>query len=135
MHLPNERSSHPLVPPQITPFDFGDEPANVGEVSMVSCMVARGDLPMDIFWSLNGMPIVSGEHSFTVSRMNARTSSLNIDQLDDRHRGQYRCRVRNAAGSDEQQSELRVNGDCHDIKSSFYVYVSLLLSIIKSHPK
>lgn len=119
-----QMSLHPIiatsVPPQITPFDFGDEPANVGEVSMISCMVTRGDLPLDIFWSLNGMPIVSGDHGMTVSRMNARTSSLNIDPLDGNHRGVYRCRVRNAAGTTDESSELRVNGYCINLRSLLF---------------
>lgn len=77
---------------------------------MVSCMVARGDLPLDIFWSLNSVPIISGEHSITVSRMNTRTSVLNIESLDGRHRGVYKCSVQNGAGSTEHHSELQVNG-------------------------
>lgn len=73
-------------------------------------MVAKGDLPLDIFWSLNSEPIVSGEYSFTVSRLNARTSSLNIEYLDGKHRGNYRCMAQNVAGSAEHYSELHVNG-------------------------
>lgn len=73
-------------------------------------MISKGDLPIDIFWSLNSEPIVSGEHSFTISRMNARTSALNIESLDGRHRGVYRCRAQNSAGSAEHSSELHVNG-------------------------
>lgn len=98
------------VPPQIAPFDFGDEPANVGEVAMISCMVAKGDVPLDIFWSLNSMPIVTGHHSFSITRLNARTSALNIESLDAIHRGIYKCIARNNAGHTEHHSELQVNG-------------------------
>lgn len=100
-----------IVAPQIAPFDFGDEAANVGEVAGVQCMVAKGDLPLDIFWSLNSVPIVSGERSFLISRLNARTSALNIDSLDAKHRGVYQCIARNRAGFSEHQSELHVNGN------------------------
>lgn len=77
---------------------------------MISCMVAKGDLPLDLFWSLNGVPIITGQHSSTISRMNARTSALSIDALDAKHRGVYKCIARNQAGHAEHQSELQVNG-------------------------
>lgn len=76
----------------------------------VQCMVIKGDLPLDIFWSLNAIPIVTGQHSFTISRMNSRTSALNIESLDAKHRGVYQCIARNKAGFSEHQSELQVNG-------------------------
>lgn len=98
------------VPPQIVPFDFGTEPANVGEMTTLSCLVAKGDLPMDIFWSLNTMPILHGQHSFTVTRLNARTSALSVDSLDAQHRGVYKCMARNGAGQTEHHSALEVNG-------------------------
>lgn len=115
VHFKNYNHTFPFkslhtVPPSITPFDFGIEPANVGEVAMVSCMVAKGDLPLDIFWSLNSIPIVSGHHSFSVTRLNARTSALSIDSLDAQHRGLYKCMARNGAGHADIQSELAVNG-------------------------
>lgn len=73
-------------------------------------MVAKGDLPLDIFWSLNSVPIVTGTHSFTISRMNARTSALTVEALDAKHRGSYRCMAQNGAGMAEHYAELRVNG-------------------------
>lgn len=100
----------PKVPPQITPFEFGEDPANTGETSTVSCLIAKGDLPLDIFWSLNSIPIVSGEHSVSVLRLNARTSILSVDSLSAKHRGTYKCIARNEAGQTEHHSELRVNG-------------------------
>lgn len=78
----------------------------------VQCMAAKGDLPIDIFWTLNGVPIVSGDtqQGFMVMRMNARTSALNIETLDAHHRGLYQCVARNKAGFFEVHAELRVNG-------------------------
>lgn len=98
------------VPPQINHFEFDEEPANVGEVASITCSVARGDLPLDIFWSLNGIPVVSGEHSVNVIRPNARTSMLSVDWLDAQHRGTFRCMARNGAGQAEQLAMLQVNG-------------------------
>ncbi|XP_036333519.1 Down syndrome cell adhesion molecule-like protein Dscam2 isoform X27 [Rhagoletis pomonella] len=98
-----------MVPPQIQPFDFGEEPANTGEIAGVFCMIPKGDLPMEIRWTLNSAPIITGEHGFTLSRMNPRTSSLNIDSLEARHRGVYKCIALNKAGSAEFSAELHVN--------------------------
>lgn len=72
--------------------------------------MARGDLPIDIFWSLNSEPIISGENSFTITRMNVKTSSLNIESLESKHRGTYSCIARNKAGFTEFHTELQVNG-------------------------
>ena len=76
----------------------------------VQCMASKGDLPLDIFWSLNSVPIVTGQNSFTVTRLNVRTSALNIESLDGYHRGLYKCIIRNAAGFSESHSQLHVNG-------------------------
>lgn len=100
------------VPPQIQPFDFGSEPANTGEIAGVFCMVPKGDLPMEMRWTLNSAPIITGEHSFSLSRLNPRTSSLSIDALEARHRGIYKCIAANKAGSAEYSAELHVNGLC-----------------------
>lgn len=73
-------------------------------------MVAKGDLPLDIFWSLNSLPIISGQHSISITRLNARTSVLSADSLDAQHRGVYKCMAHNQAGRNDFQSELAVNG-------------------------
>lgn len=79
-------------------------------MATVTCLVAKGDLPVDIFWSLNSIPIVNGMHSISVTRLNARTSALSIDALDAQHRGQYKCMSRNGAGDADQTAWLDVNG-------------------------
>lgn len=56
------------------------------------------------------MPIVSGENSFTITRMNVKTSSLNIESLEAKHRGNYSCIARNKAGFTEFHTHLQVNG-------------------------
>lgn len=79
-------------------------------MTTVSCLVAKGDVPLDIFWSLNGIPIVTGQHGISISRMNARTSFLSVDALDAEHGGTYRCMARNVAGHANLEAVLRVNG-------------------------
>lgn len=92
------------------PFAFGDEPLNRGESVGLQCMVNKGDLPVDIIWTINSSPIVSGQNSFTIMKMNSRTSSLNIEYLDAIHRGIYKCVANNKAGSTDLAAKLEVNG-------------------------
>ena len=98
------------MPPQISPFDFGEEALNRGEIASVTCMVPKGDLPLDIYWSLNSAFIVNGEHGFNIFKMNKRTSVLNIDSLEAYHRGTYKCIANNSAGYAEYTAVLEVNG-------------------------
>lgn len=91
-------------------FDFGDEPINMGETVGIQCIVNKGDLPIDIHWILNSVPITSGQNGITIMKMNQRTSSLNINSVDGIHRGLFKCFVSNAAGTAEHSAELRVIG-------------------------
>lgn len=92
------------------PFSFGDTPINTGEVIGVQCMVNKGDLPINITWFLNGDRLINNDNFVTISRLNSRTSSLNIDILNDRHRGDYKCVARNNAGQVEHETTLFING-------------------------
>lgn len=82
----------------------------------VQCMASKGDLPIDIFWSLNSVPIVSGEQGFNVLRTNSRTSALSVEYLDGHHRGMYQCVARNKAGFFVVHAELMVNGEDRDFE-------------------
>lgn len=110
-----------LVAPQISPFSFGDEPLNRGEVASVTCVVPKGDLPLDIYWTLNSALIVNGELGFTLVRLNKRTSSLNVDSLEAIHRGSFKCIANNSAGYAEYVAILEVNG------SSLIIVVDIFL--------
>lgn len=92
------------------PFAFGDEPSNTGDSIGIQCMVNKGDLPIDFRWTLNGSPIISGENSLTLTKLNSRTSTLNVEYLDGIHRGIYKCVASNRAGSTEFMSNLEING-------------------------
>lgn len=91
-------------------FSFGDEALNFGEMAGAQCMVTKGDLPLNIRWTLNSAPIINGEEGFTLMRMNPRTSSLSINTLEAKHRGIYKCIANNKAGFTEYSAELHVNG-------------------------
>lgn len=92
------------------PFVFGDEPSNTDDSIGVQCMANKGDLPIEIRWIINSSPIISGENGITITKLNARTSTLNINSLDGIHRGVYKCIAINAAGTSEYSATLEVNG-------------------------
>lgn len=92
------------------PFSFGDETYNNGDSIGIQCMANKGDLPIEIRWTLNLFPINSGKSELTIVTLNARTSSLSINSLDAVHRGTYKCIASNKAGTAEYSAELRVNG-------------------------
>ncbi|EFN60720.1 Down syndrome cell adhesion molecule-like protein 1 [Camponotus floridanus] len=107
------------VAPQIAPFTFGDEAANAGEMATVQCAVIKGDLPIDIIWSLNGRVIDTAngafdEHNYDnsdimISRSSKRASTLTIESVAARHAGEYSCTASNMAGTATHSSVLSVN--------------------------
>lgn len=72
-------------------------------------MVMKGDLPIEISWSLNGQPIGQAE-GITVLKVSPRLSSLSIESISYRHRGEFKCMARNKGGHAEFATELKVNG-------------------------
>ena len=92
------------------PFSFGDESFNTGDSIGVQCMIVKGDVPLDIKWTLNDMPIQAEEDGITITKLSIKTSVLNIGSVEQEHRGVFKCLAENAAGIAEQMSELKVNG-------------------------
>lgn len=72
-------------------------------------MIVKGDLPMNIHWTLNDNAIISGIHGFSIINL-SKKSILDISSLDEIHRGIYKCIAENVAGISEYTSELLVNG-------------------------
>ncbi|XP_046866022.1 Down syndrome cell adhesion molecule-like protein Dscam2 isoform X37 [Drosophila willistoni] len=98
-----------MVPPQVMPFVFGDEPSNYGDSTAVQCMVYKGDTPLQLHWTLNGQPITNENVGIRIIKMSPKLSSLSIDSISGHHRGLFKCIATNAAGSAEQNAELIVN--------------------------
>lgn len=92
------------------PFTFGEESFNTGDTAGVTCLIQKGDLPINIKWTLNNEPIVHGENGITINKISAKTSILNIASVEKEHRGIIKCIAENMAASDHYSSELHVNG-------------------------
>ncbi|XP_053612853.1 cell adhesion molecule Dscam1 isoform X38 [Plodia interpunctella] len=99
-----------MVPPQISPFEFGDEPANAGDTASVQCVMNKGDLPANFSWSLNGKKISKvNTLGIAIGSMSRKMSILNIDSVNGTHRGVYACHVENYAGQVNHSAVLEVN--------------------------
>lgn len=99
------------MPPQLLPFEFGDEPANAGDMASLTCAVSKGDQPLNITWVLNGQVIPKNNNmGIVLTVINKKTSILNIDSVSGIHRGTYLCVATNMAGSANHSAVLEVNG-------------------------
>lgn len=112
------------VPPHVTPFEFTDSPVNSGYVASVTCIVSKGDYPVDFAWFLNNRTVkdIAG---ISIVRTNKRISQLNIESVDAEHAGEYTCLAKNSAGSVKYSTSLLVNGI--NFYSNFYAVIFLLL--------
>ncbi|XP_058830694.1 cell adhesion molecule Dscam2 isoform X40 [Topomyia yanbarensis] len=97
-----------MVPPQIVPFDFGEESVFAMDMVSATCTVNKGDLPIEVTWLLNGERIYSND-GISVSRPNQRLSTLSIESVRGRHSGNYTCVAKNHAGNVDYSSPLLVN--------------------------
>lgn len=107
--FPNPKHHKISVLPQITPFNFGDDPLNPGDTASVQCTITKGDIPLNIRWYLNGK-LVDNFGGISTNRISKRISSLSIDSVQDIHMGDYTCRAKNPAGSADYTTRLVVNG-------------------------
>lgn len=98
------------VAPQIGSFSFGDEPLNAGETASLTCIVAKGDFPLEITWMFNAAPIDPNVNEVIVSDTGKRTKQLTIDSVNAKHAGEYACVASNVAGSTTRSAALVVNG-------------------------
>lgn len=98
------------VPPKITPFSFGEDPMNNGELIMVSCAITGGDLPVEIEWLFNGKPMNFNRNGVNIKKLGERVLTLMIESVSATHIGNYTCRISNKAGISEHNESLYVNG-------------------------
>jgi len=99
------------VAPQIAPFSISEEPANWGEQVSAMCSILKGDLPIEIRWSLNGEIITRLNHpDVIITNTGKKTSVLTIESVTARHAGEYSCVASNLVGSVSRSAVLSVNG-------------------------
>ena len=97
------------VLPTIFPFDFGEDPVDSLDTVSVSCVVSKGDTPIEIQWHFNGRKIHSND-GILISKASQKNSILTIESARARHAGNYTCLAKNKAGQTEHSSELKVIG-------------------------
>lgn len=105
------------VLPQINPFSFGDDEMNLDDAVSAVCTVTKGDLPIDIWWTLSETDrqetrnLSKGDDGIIITRNSQKNSLLNIDAVKSRHRGLYTCHAKNRAGISKHSTFLLINGE------------------------
>lgn len=114
------------------PFEFGEEPANAGDMASISCAVSKGDQPLNISWIFNGQLLKpKNDLGIVLTSINKKTSILNIDSVSGVHRGTYYCVATNRAGSTNHSAVLEVNGTLlNNHRLAFYVFSQYLFKIL-----
>lgn len=97
------------------PFDFGNEQINVDDWVSATCIINKGDLPVDINWFMtddfgNERKLITND-GIVITSTNQRTSMLTIEAVKPRHRATYACIAKNKAGISQLSAQLTINGD------------------------
>lgn len=103
------------VLPTIVPFSFGEEEINLDETVLAACAVSKGDLPLSIFWRFteegtNFTYNLTTNDGLMINRNGQKVSTLIIDVVKARHRGNYTCVVSNKGGIVQHSAYLKMNG-------------------------
>lgn len=98
------------VPPKIVPFTFQDEHIVEGSLARVSCIVSRGDLPLNLHWERNGIKIEPGLMGIEIKSFDEHSAILSIAEVSSEHNGLYTCIAKNDAGSARHSAQLLVKG-------------------------
>lgn len=117
-----------LVPPEISPFEFNDNPIDAGDFTSISCIISKGDFPLGISWKHNNYTI-SPVDGITVTRTSKRLSQLTIDSVQASHMGEYTCYAKNKAGQSSHTAVLNVNGIFKALVVDTYTILSFTNSI------
>ncbi|XP_043478452.1 Down syndrome cell adhesion molecule-like protein Dscam2 isoform X42 [Leptopilina heterotoma] len=96
-----------MVAPQISPFAFGEEPVNAGEMASAQCAV-KGDLPLEVTWMFDGH-LITDQSDIVIIDNGRRHKLLTIEAVAARHAGEYTCVASNIAGSVSRTAMLDIN--------------------------
>lgn len=95
--------------PRIDPFTFGESAIHSGQTIQVTCLVSEGDLPLNITWTFNSVPLDS-QSSVNPLRAGKKASLLLFDSVSEDQAGNYTCIAKNQAGSVSHSTTLNVYG-------------------------
>lgn len=94
--------------PKLLPFSFPSE-VKAGEVIQASCIVNKGDEPINLIWYKDERPLVTSEN-FMISNVGSKVSNLVLLDVSADHSGTYTCQAFNAVGTSKFSSKLKVKG-------------------------
>lgn len=99
-----------LVPvkPVLQPFAF-PKVIQEGMKVVVTCSVADGDAPFEVFWLRNGRALP--EDSVRVQKYTDDFATLTIEKASPRHNGDYTCAAKNGVAEVNYTSTLTVHGE------------------------
>ena len=96
--------------PSINPFEFEEEIFS-GSDAQLTCYVSRGDQPLSVWWTLNGVQLTSNVTTgVSVVNVGTKTSLLTLTGVDHHSNGEYRCFAENPAGLTSYSANLTVYG-------------------------
>ena len=103
-------SSSNAVPPDLLPISFGRDVLSQGAFAQASCIVRKGDEPLEFSWTFNGMNI-SSDLGIVTTSIGTRASMLLISSVGPHHQGTYSCTAKNLGGLRSSSVELKVNNN------------------------
>lgn len=81
--------------------------------TQATCFIQEGDLPIDIQWHKNGLPL-DLSNKIRITKVDHLTTILVVDEADEHHSGNYTCLATNAATTVASSAALFVNGEDND---------------------
>jgi len=87
----------------------------MNDMVSATCTVNKGDTPLELYWTTapdptTGVGRLMSNDGILITKTTQRISMLSIESVHARHRANYTCVARNAAGVIYHTAELRVNG-------------------------
>ncbi|GAB6032243.1 Down syndrome cell adhesion molecule-like protein 1 [Chamberlinius hualienensis] len=95
----------------IVPFEFKEEQLVEGQLARVSCIVSRGDLPLNFAWEKDGLGLINEDakaDGIYVRSFDEHSSILSITSVQLKHNGRFTCIAKNAAGMARHSAEVVV---------------------------
>lgn len=89
---------------------------NLDDSVSAACSITKGDLPISIWWRFNGGVSEEMTYNLTtndgivITRTSQKVSTLAIDAVKARHRGNYTCYASNKGGTTQHSAYLAING-------------------------